>query len=217
MGAGRAGCRRVLSIRIADRGDGKTRAMKKLQLVMVEDSDADAELIARSLAKGGVDAVIHRVETEPDFVQALQWMAPDVILSDFSLPQFDGLRALDISVAHTPETPFIFVSGTIGEERAIDALRRGAIDYVLKTNLSRLPAAVERALREVSLKAERARSEQQRHDQEIRLQRLTRTYRMLSSTSSAILRLRNRSELFDEVCRIAAHQGGYARVVISLG
>jgi diguanylate cyclase (GGDEF)-like protein len=190
--------------------------MKKLQLVMVEDSDADAELVVRNLAKGGVDAVIHRVETEPDFVQALQWMAPDIILSDFSLPQFDGLRALDIAVAYAPETPFIFVSGTIGEERAIDALRRGAIDYVLKTNLSRLPAAVERALREVSLKAERARSEQQRHDQEIRLQRLTRTYRMLSSTSSAILRLRNRSELFDEVCRIVAHQGGYDRVVISL-
>jgi len=216
MGAGRAGCRRVLSIRIADRGAGRPRAMKKLQLVMVEDSDADAELVLRNLAKGGVDAVIHRVETEPDFVQALQWMAPDIILSDFSLPQFDGLRALDIAVAYAPETPFIFVSGTIGEERAVDALRRGAIDYVLKTNLSRLPAAVERALREVSLKAERARSEQQRHDQEIRLQRLTRTYRMLSSTSSAILRLRNRSELFDEVCRIAAHQGGYGRVVISL-
>jgi diguanylate cyclase (GGDEF)-like protein len=190
--------------------------MKKLQLVMVEDTDADAELVVRNLAKGGVDAVIHRVETEPDFVQALQWMAPDIILSDFSLPQFDGLRALDIAVAYAPETPFIFVSGTIGEERAIDALRRGAIDYVLKTNLSRLPAAVERAMREVSLKAERAKSEQQRHDQEIRLQRLTRTYRMLSSTSSAILRLRNRSELFDEVCRIAAHQGGYDRVVISL-
>jgi diguanylate cyclase (GGDEF)-like protein len=183
---------------------------------MVEDSDADAELVARNLVKGGLDAVIHRVETEPDFVQALQWMAPDIILSDFSLPSFDGLRALDIAVVHAPETPFIFVSGTIGEERAIDALRRGATDYVLKSNLSRLPAAVERALREVSLKAARARSEQQRRDQEIRLQRLTRTYRMLSSTSSAILRLRNRTELLDEVCRIAAHQGGYDRVVVSL-
>ena len=183
---------------------------------MVEDSDADAELVVRSLTKGGVHAAIHRVETEPALVQALREMAPDIILSDFSLPQFDGLRALDVAVAHAPETPFIFVSGTIGEERAIDALRRGAIDYVLKTNLSRLPAAVERALRDVSLKAERARSEQQRRDQEIRLQRLTRTYRMLSMTSSAILRLRNRGELFNEVCRIAAQQGGYARVVISL-
>jgi diguanylate cyclase (GGDEF)-like protein len=188
----------------------------KLRLVMVEDSDADAELVARNLAKSGLDVDIHRVDTEPDFVQALQKVDPDVILSDFSLPQFDGLRALDIAVAHAPGTPFIFVSGTIGEERAIDALRRGATDYVLKTNLSRLGAAVERALREVSLKAAREKSEQQRRDQEVRLQRLTRTYRMLSSTSSAILRLRNRMELFEEVCRIAAYQGGYDRVIISL-
>ena len=188
----------------------------KLQLVMVEDSETDAELVARNLAKAGLNVDIHRVQTELDFVQALQTVGPDLILSDFSLPQFDGLRALDVAVAQAPETPFIFVSGTIGEERAIDALRRGATDYVLKSNLSRLGSAVERALREVSLKAARAKSEQQRRDQEVRLQRLTRTYRMLSSTSSAILRLRNRTELLDEVCRIAAHQGGYDRVVISL-
>jgi diguanylate cyclase (GGDEF)-like protein len=207
----------VLSIRLADGGDGKACAMKaKLRLVMVEDSAADAELVARNLAKAGLNVDIHRVETEPDFVQALHQLEPDVILSDFSLPQFDGLRALDIAVVQAPETPFIFVSGTIGEERAIDALRRGATDYVLKTSLPRLGAAVERALREVSLKAARAKSDQQRRDQEVRLQRLTRTYRMLSSTSSAILRLRNRMELFVEVCRIAAHQGGYDRVAISL-
>jgi DNA-binding NtrC family response regulator len=188
----------------------------KLRFVMVEDSEADAELVARRLIKAGLDLVVHRVETEPDFVEALQKIVPDIILSDFSLPQFDGLRALDIAVVHAPDTPFIFVSGTIGEERALDALRRGATDYVLKTNLARLPAAVERALRDVSLKAAKAKSEQQRYDQEIRLQRLTRTYRMLSSTSSAILRLRNRKELLEEVCRIASEQGGYDRVVISL-
>jgi diguanylate cyclase (GGDEF)-like protein len=207
----------MFSVRIADRAARNTPTMTpKLQLVIVEDSEADAELVARNLTKAGLDVVIHRVETEEHFVAALQSIRPQVILSDFSLPSFDGLRALEIAVAHAPETPFIFVSGTIGEERAIDALRRGATDYVLKTNLSRLAAAVERALREVSLKAARAKSEQQRRDQEVRLQRLTRTYRMLSSTGSAILRLRNRMELFDEVCRIAVHQGGYERVVISL-
>src|ERR1700737_2951467 len=188
----------------------------KFRLIPAGDNEADAQIAARHLAKAGLDCIIHRVQTERDFISALQEIQPDLILSDFSLPQFDGLRALDIAVVHAPETPFIFVSGTIGEERAIDALRRGATDYVLKSNLSRLPAAVERALREVSLKAARAKSEQQRRDQEVRLRRLTRTYRMLSSTSSAILRLRNRTELFDEVCRIAAHQGGYDRVVISL-
>src|SRR5665213_3501443 len=133
----------------------------KLRLVIVEDVDTDAALIARHLAKGGLDCVIHRVQNESSFVSALRATEPDVILSDFSLPEFDGLRALEIAVVQAPETPFLFVSGTIGEERAIDALRRGAIDYVLKSNLSRLSAAVERALREATLKAAQRRSEQQ--------------------------------------------------------
>jgi diguanylate cyclase (GGDEF)-like protein len=188
----------------------------KLQFVVVEDSVADAELVARHLAKAGLDVVMHRVQTEADFISALHEKQPDLILSDFSLPQFSGLRALDVAIANAPDTPFIYVSGTIGEERAIDALRRGATDYVLKTNLSRLSSAVERALREAALKADQRKSEHQRREQEIRLQRLTRTYRMLSSTSSAILRLRNRIDLLDEVCRIAVNQGGYERVSISL-
>src|SRR5580692_1738515 len=188
----------------------------KLQLVVVEDNVIDAELVARHLAKAGLDVVMHRVQTESELVSALHEKRPDLILSDFSLPQFSGLRALDVARANAPETPFIYVSGTIGEERAIDALRRGATDYVLKTNLSRLSSAVERALREAALKADQRKSEQQRREQEVRLQRLTRTYRMLSSTSSAILRLRNRTELLDEVCRIAVQQGGYERVSISL-
>ncbi len=188
----------------------------KLQLVIVEDSVADAELVVRHLAKAGLDFVMHRVQTEVDFVSALRDRHPDLILSDFSLPQFSGLRALDIAIANAPDTPFIYVSGTIGEERAIDALRRGATDYVLKTNLSRLSSAVQRALREAELKADQRKSEQQRREQEVRLQRLTRTYRMLSSTSSAVLRLQNRIDLLDEVCRIAVNQGGYERVAISL-
>jgi diguanylate cyclase (GGDEF)-like protein len=188
----------------------------KLQLVVVEDSATDAELVARYLAKGGLDVDLHQVQTESEFIEALREKQPDLILSDFSLPQFSGLRALEVARVHAPEIPFIYVSGTIGEERAVDALRRGATDYVLKTSLSRLPSAVERALREASLRADQRRSEQHRREQEVRLQRLTRTYRMLSSTSSAILRLRNRSDLFDEVCRIAANQGGYERVAISL-
>jgi len=188
----------------------------KLQLLTVEDSEPDAEVVARSLRKAGLIVDIRRVQTEHDFMSALRERTPDLILSDFSLPQFDGLRALELAVAHAPETPFIYVSGTIGEERAIEALRRGATDYVLKTNLARLPTAIERALREASIRAAKARSEKRQQEQGVRLQRLTRTYRMLSSMSSAILRLRNRVELLDEVCRIGFHQGGYQRVAISL-
>src|ERR1700719_2655942 len=188
----------------------------KLKLVVVEDSVADAELLERHLAKAGVDCVIERVQTEPDFIAALHLRKPDVILSDFSLPNFGGLRALDLAVIHAPDTPFIYVSGTIGEERAIDALRRGATDYVLKSNLSRLSSAIERALREAELKADQRHSKLVRTEQEERLRRLTRTYRMLRSTSSAILRLHNRGELLNEVCRIAVQQGGYQRSAISV-
>ena len=188
----------------------------KLKLVVVEDSVADAELLERHLVRAGLDCVIERVQTEPDFIAALHLRKPDIILSDFSLPNFGGLRALDLAVIHAPDTPFIYVSGTIGEERAIDALRRGATDYVLKSNLSRLSSAIERALREAELKAEQRHSELVRTEQEERLRRLTRTYRMLSSTSSAILRLHNRGELLNEVCRIAVQQGGYQRSAISL-
>ena len=187
-----------------------------MKLVVVEDSVADAELLARHLAKAGLHCAINRVQTEPEFIAALHEDKPDLILSDFSLPNFSGLRALDLAVVHAPDTPFIYVSGTIGEERAIDALRRGATDYVLKSNLSRLSSAIERALREAKLKADRRHSEHVRTEQEERLRRLTRTYRMLSSTSSAILRLQNRAELLDEVCRIAVQQGGYQRSAISL-
>lgn len=187
-----------------------------LRVVVVEDSIADAELLARHLAKANFSVQIERVQTEVDFVAALSKGAPDLILSDFSLPQFDGLRALDLAVIHAPDTPFIYVSGTIGEERAIDALKRGATDYVLKGNLSRLSSAIERALRESALRSAKIKSDRRRQQQAVRLQRLTRTYRMLSSTGSAILRLRNPAELLDEVCRIGVHQGGYERVAISL-
>ncbi|HEX4153495.1 MAG TPA: EAL domain-containing protein [Steroidobacteraceae bacterium] len=188
----------------------------KLRLLLVEDNTADAEIIARHLARARIDCAIDRVQTEADLLSALNAQEFDLIISDFSLPQFDGLRALEIAIDRAPDVPFIFVSGTIGEERAIEAVRRGATDYVLKTNLTRLSSAVERALREAEIKADQRRSESQRREQEVRLQRLTRTYRMLSNTSSAILRLRNRAELLDEVCRIAHQQAGYDRVVISL-
>jgi diguanylate cyclase (GGDEF)-like protein len=188
----------------------------ELQLILVEDNPPDAEIVARHLTRAKLHFSIHRVETEAELLTVLSTHRPDLIISDFSLPQFDGLRALEIAAAHSPHTPFIFVSGTIGEERAIEALRRGATDYVLKTNLARLGPAVQRALSEAALKAKGREAEAQRREQELRLQRLTRSYRMLSSTGSAILRLRNRAELLDELCRIAVKQGGYERVAISL-
>ena len=94
------------------------------------------------LRQDGINCSCTRVETEEAFLAALRGQAHDIILSDFSLPQFDGMSALAIAARESPDVPFIFVSGTIGEERALDALRCGAVDYILKSNLKRLAPAV---------------------------------------------------------------------------
>src|ERR1700761_1834023 len=142
---------------------------EQLRLVVAEDDDTDALLIEKNLARGGVKCTMHRVQTESDFVDALHEVKPDVIISDFSMPQFDGRRALEIAVVRAPETPFLFVSGTIGEQRAIDALRCGATDYILKSNMTRLPAAIQRAVREAAMKAAQRTSQAQLRSNEEQL------------------------------------------------
>jgi diguanylate cyclase (GGDEF)-like protein/PAS domain S-box-containing protein len=127
----------------------------RIRVLIAEDSPTDAELNVRELKRAGL-AVEHRVvDTEQGFARELGEFAPDVIVSDFSMPKFDGMAALALALERAPDTPFIFVSGTIGEEYAIRALKNGAIDYVLKGNLLRLPAAVERALNEARERAAR--------------------------------------------------------------
>jgi diguanylate cyclase (GGDEF)-like protein len=160
---------------------------QKLRLLLVEDSEADAGLALRMLEHAGVSCECERVQTEAAFRAELARFAPQVILSDFSMPAFDGLRALGIARELAPEVPFIFVSGTIGEENAIRALHDGATDYVLKNNLLRLPGALDRALR----RAESRRA--QRRDEE-RLRRLAHY--------DALTGLPNR-HLFEDRLRVA--------------
>src|SRR5690606_27677750 len=105
-----------------------------------------------------------RVDTEEDLKRALLETRPDLVLSDFTLPAFDGISALEVVRELTPDIPFIFLSGTIGEERAIDALQRGAHAYVLQTNLARLAPAVRRALNDAGVRRARAALEQQLRD-----------------------------------------------------
>ncbi len=124
-----------------------TRA-PNVRVLLTEDVVSDAELEVRELKRAGLRVAHRIVDTEESFSRALREFSPDIILSDFSMPSFDGMSALAIARELAPDTPFIFVSGTIGEEYAIRALKNGATDYVLKTNLVRLPAAVERALAE---------------------------------------------------------------------
>jgi PAS domain S-box-containing protein/diguanylate cyclase (GGDEF)-like protein len=138
--------------------------MQPVRLVLVEDVPTEAEIAVRQLEGGGFGCTWQRVDSEAGLRRALAENKPDLILSDFTLPGFDGLAALEVALEIAPDTPFIFLSGTIGEEIAIDALQRGACDYVLKTNMARLAPAVRRALNEAAVRRARQGLEQQLRD-----------------------------------------------------
>src|ERR1700704_4806730 len=126
-----------------------------LRILSVEDDPKDMELIQDLLGTEGIVCEITRVDTEAALLASVEQGGIDLILADYTLPSFDGISALKFAMKACPDVPFIFVSGTLGEEVAIEALKIGATDYVLKTRLARLVPSVQRALREAR---ERARS-----------------------------------------------------------
>jgi diguanylate cyclase (GGDEF)-like protein/PAS domain S-box-containing protein len=142
---------------------------KELRILLVEDSPSDAELCQRELRRAGLKFTVRCVETLPAFERELEDFKPDLVLSDFSMPtSFDGLMALDLTRAKSAETPFVFVSGTIGEDRAVDAMRRGATDYVLKDRMHRLIPVIQRALQEAQERTARRRAQEALEESEAR-------------------------------------------------
>lgn len=135
-------------------------SQKMLHILLLEDDLADSELIHATLKNGGINCELKRVTTCEDFLTELQKDNLDLILSDYSLPQFDGLSALEIAQQTCPHVPFILVSGILGEETAIEALKNGATDYVLKQRLQRLLPSVQRALHESQERRELKRAEE---------------------------------------------------------
>jgi formate hydrogenlyase transcriptional activator len=131
-----------------------------LRILSLEDDPRDAELIQGSLEAEGIACEVTRVDTQPAFQASLEEDRFDLILADYTLPSFDGLSALKLARSTCPDVPFIFVTGTLGEEVAIEALKIGATDYVLKTRLSRLAPSIQRALREADERTERKRAEE---------------------------------------------------------
>jgi PAS domain S-box-containing protein len=130
-----------------------------LCILQLEDDPRDAELVEEKLASDGFVCEVTRVDTEPDFIASLEQGGFDLILADYSLPSFDGVSALKLAQQRSPNVPFIFVAGTLGEDVAIEALKIGATDYVSKTGLSRLVSSVKRALREAQERRELSRAE----------------------------------------------------------
>ena len=132
---------------------------KELRILMLEDQPADAELVMHELRRAGIQFAGKRVASEAEFLAQLRDAPPDLILADYSLPAYDGPSALTAAQRQCPEIPFIFVSGTMGEETAIEALHHGATDYVLKQRLTRLGPAMQRALDEVEERTRRRQVE----------------------------------------------------------
>jgi PAS domain S-box-containing protein len=150
-----------------------------VQILLLEDDSSDAELIQELLEADHLVCEVTRVQTRAEFLTAIENDEFDLILSDYKLPSFDGLSALKLASSARPELPFIFVSGTLGEELAIEALKIGATDYVLKTRLSRLVPSVRRALREAGERAERRKAEAARQRAEHAVQANERRFRAL--------------------------------------
>ncbi len=181
---------------------GALNVDRTLKILQVEDSQQDAELQLHGLTRSGLAFEARRVQTEADFIEQLAAFDPDIIVSDYSIPGFGGMHALEIARERAPDLPFVFVSGTMGEDRAVESLRRGATDYLLKTNLARLAPALTRAIGEAQARSERRKAERRVLD-------LANLYAALSEANAALARSQSREQLFEDMCRIAVTRGGF--------
>ena len=137
-----------------------TSCMKPLRLLLVEDSENDATLLIEYLRQGGYEPDYTRVDNEKALTAALDQHDWDLVIADYTMPGFSGTSALAMVRDRGLEVPFIFVSGTIGEEIAVDAMKNGADDYIIKNNLNRLIPAINRELRDAEVRRERSKAEE---------------------------------------------------------
>lgn len=133
--------------------------MESLKILLLEDSEMDAELAERTIRKEGIDFVSLRVDERTEFVEAIKTFTPDIILSDHSLPQFNSMEALSLSKKMGFRGPFILVTGAVSDEFAVTCLKMGADDYVLKSNLPRLPSSIKNALKQHEIRRHQIEAE----------------------------------------------------------
>ncbi len=161
------------------------RGKAEIDILLLEDSPTDAELVQHALRRGGPGFKVEHVDNKRAFIHRIEQRVPDLILSDFSLPTIDGYTALAIAQEKCPDVPLIFVTGTLGEEVAIETLKKGATDYVLKHRLARLVPSVQRALREAKERTGR------RHAQE----QLRRSHKQLRTLSVHLQHVREEEQI----------------------
>ncbi len=140
-----------------------------LRILILEDVQMDAELVEYELERARIPFAARRVDTRESFLRELQEFAPDLILSDYSVPRFDGMAALSLARQQAPSVPFLIVTGSVNEETAVGCMKAGATDYLLKSNLARIGPAIEGALARVRARDEKARAEEALHRSEANL------------------------------------------------
>jgi len=175
---------------------------KIIRILHLEDDVADMELVQATLESAGIVYQINRVQTREEFSEAVSKGGYDVILADYGLPMYDGMSALQLIKELQLDVPFIFVSGTMGEDAAIEGLTEGATDYVLKQKLSRLAPALKRALLEAENKRERKQAEEE-------LRKLNRELKAVSNCNQTLLRAEDEQSLLNDICRIICDEAGY--------
>jgi len=175
----------------------------EIRIMILEDNPTDAELVERELRKGGIVFQSKRVETRDDFISQIEEFTPQIILADYKLPAFTGMEAFNIIKEKGLEVPFIIVSGMIGEDLAIEILKAGVTDYILKGNLSWLVPAVNRALAENKMVTERRQAEEALRENEEKYRALIET----TNTGYVILDLTGKVlDANDEYARLTGHE-----------
>jgi PAS domain S-box-containing protein len=182
---------------------------RRLRVLILEDNPADAELVEHELRRAKIAFISRLIEGKNEFSRALKDFRPQVILSDFKLPKFDGLMALNMARQQAPDTPLIFVSGSIGEEKAIEMLAQGASDYIFKDNLARLGPAVKRVVEETRLKLEKKKTdgELSRHVNELRL---------LAEASDSFVQINDLDKIYDYLAQTIREISGANYLLLSL-
>ncbi len=172
---------------------GSAVSTLQANVLILEDVETDAELVEWLLRKSGLDVTTKVVATKAAFVAALDEFLPDIVLTDFKLPDFDGRQAIKLAHDRYPELPIIVVTGVLGDEAAVELIKAGAVDYVLKDRLARLPAAIMKALFEAE-KTARLRKETAavRAEKAISHAERDRFYAVAESASDAIIMMNAR-------------------------
>jgi two-component system, cell cycle sensor histidine kinase and response regulator CckA len=148
---------------------------ESIRILLVEDETTDAELAQREIRKGLESCRFHRVETREDFLAALREFKPDIIITDYRMPRFDGLTVVKLALEKTPFTPVIILTGALNEDTAVECMKAGAVDYVIKEHIKRLSQAVIHALEQKRVREERYQAEQAIHESEARYRSLIHT------------------------------------------